>query len=344
MLVALTDRTEVSAAYAQFVEGLNAGSSPMRKRVGWPSGTGEFEVFWRPSERLWSLFDPSRTSNRYWCCFGPDDPTNARILSISCEINFAFEGINRRVAGVFLRDEDGRIYVGHSGNVGGGRKGVGKTAFLSYYDSPVREPVDWPDGRTTEMLVIGMLGSDSFVNSVAAFVSEVASFKEDATHGRTRQLPSGVSDDHDSVLGAYFPESLLGSASFEQKTRKIEVRLAHGPVVHALREAVESSGLQAKKNSRIDLAAVTLGGELRTIFEVKTAIDWNSVYGAIGQLMYYGKTGVHVPRRLAAVLPAGGPTDLDARLKAIGLDVVRYAYADGRPVFSGLEEALGQQG
>jgi hypothetical protein len=56
--------------------------------------------------------------------------------------------------------------------------------------------------------------------------------------------------------------------------------------------------------------------------------------------MYYGRTGVHDPGRLAAVLPSGGPADLDVRLRSIGLNVVRYSYVDGKPVFTGLTEAI----
>lgn len=339
-LVPITDKAEVAEAYGRFVEALRTDATPIRKMVGWPSGSGEFDVYWHPSEQLWSLFDPKRTHNRYWCCFGPTDPAAVRTLSISCEINFAFEGINRRVAGAFLTDQGGRTYVAHSGSVGGGQKGVGKGAFLDYYDSPVRELVAWPDGKTTEMLVIGMMESPSFVESVAAFVSEVASFKSDVRGGRTsaRHLP--VAEVEDAALADYFPESLLGTATFEQHTRRIEVRLAHGPVVHALRDAVESAGLEAKKNNRIDLAAVANSGDLVAVFEVKTALDWSSIYGAIGQLMYYGKSGAHTPKRLVAVLPEGGPADLDSRLEAIGIGVVRYSYVEGKPVFLGIESAL----
>lgn len=342
LLAPVTDKAEIAEIYERFVEALTRSATPIRKRVGWPSGTGEFDVYWHPNERLWSLFDPRRTRNRYWCCFGPNDPANSRTLSIGCEINFVFEGVNRRVAGAFLKDEGGRVYVGHSGNVGGGRKGVGKAAFLNYYDSPVRERVAWPDGKTTEMLIIGMLDSDTLVGNVAAFVSEVASFKEATRDGSAsaRQLPPPRGEDRDAALGGYFPESLLGVASFEQQTRYIEKRLAHGPVVHALRDAVETAGLRAKKNNRIDLAAVSASGDLLAVFEVKTALDWGSVYGAIGQLMYYGRTGAHSPQRLVAVFPVGGPSDLDARLEAIGLVVVRYSYVSGQPSFIGLGVAL----
>lgn len=341
-LVAITDRAEIAESYERFVEALTRNITPIRKRVGWRGGTSEFDVYWHSNERLWSLFDPRRTRNRYWCCFGPDHPDAARTLDITCEINFVFEGIDRQVSGVFLKDEDGRVYVGHSGRLGGGQKGIGKKPFLKHYDSPVRESVAWPDGRTTQLVIIGMLNSAGLVNSVATFVSEAAAFKDAVRNGTAaeRELPRRSGDDHDAALGDYSSESLLGTTSYEQQTRTIEMRLAHGPVVHALRDAIEGAGLSAKKTNRIDLAAVTGAGELLTVFEVKTAVDWGSVYSAIGQLLYYGKTGAYTPKRLVAVLPTGGPADLDARLGTIGIDVVRYDYADGQPVFSGLEEAL----
>lgn len=342
----LMDKAEISEAYARFVGRLTDGVAPIRKGLGWRSGWSEFDVYWHPAEQVWCVLEPEFAETRYWCCFGPDDPTGPHDLSISCEINFAYEGVNRRIAGAFVKDDEGRVYVAHSGKVGGGHEGVGKEAFLKYVDSPVRAAVAWPDGQKTEMLILGMLDSSDFVRNVATFVSEVASFKEAVREGRTadRDLPPTPGEDYDSDLGDYFPESLLGVASFDQKTRKIEIRLAHGPVVHALRDAIEGAGFVAKKNNRIDLAAVTAAGEIVTVFEVKTSVDWGSVYGAIGQLMYYGKTGAHSPKRLVAVLPTGGPADLDSRLATIGLGVVRYQYDKGLPVFEGLELALSTSG
>lgn len=341
-LVPITDKGEVEAAYSRFVANLTDGIPAVKHGLGWPSGWGEFDVYWHPGERLWCVLEPEHAGNRYWCCFGPDDPRTVKDLGISCEINFAYEGVNRRVAGAFVKDDDGRVYVAHSGKVGGGRKGVGKKAFLDYSIPQVRETVAWPDGQRTEMLIIGMLDSAGLVGSVATFVSEVAAFKHAVRSGATakRKLPIPAGDDQDAELGEYYPETLLGTTTIKQQTRRIEMRLAHGPVVHALREAIEAAGLLAKKNNRIDLAAVSPSGDLLTVFEVKTAVDWGSVYSAIGQLMYYGKTGAHSPKRLVAVLPAGGPGNLDLRLATIGINVVRYEYADGVPVFNGVEEAL----
>jgi len=54
------------------------------------------------------------------------------VLHTSVQINTPYEGRSDRVAGFFARNNDtGMIYLFHSGGVGGGKEGVGKTAFLA---------------------------------------------------------------------------------------------------------------------------------------------------------------------------------------------------------------------
>ena len=59
-----------------------------------------------------------------------------RSSDITVEVNFALQGTDRSVAGLFALDEktDNTILL-HRGNIGGGRTGIGKTAFMSWYPS-----------------------------------------------------------------------------------------------------------------------------------------------------------------------------------------------------------------
>jgi hypothetical protein len=50
-------------------------------------------------------------------------------LTITVEINPPHEGEDRPVAGLFARDAENRIYLAHTGKVGGGRTGRGSNAF-----------------------------------------------------------------------------------------------------------------------------------------------------------------------------------------------------------------------
>lgn len=98
---------------------------------------------------------PDFTLGRYWCAYGTQDPTESKTLSITCEINPPRSGVNRRCGGLFVRDSRGRIYLAHSGKVGGGGTGVGKTAFTAWYGHGNWQDVEWPDGNTTRMIIIG---------------------------------------------------------------------------------------------------------------------------------------------------------------------------------------------
>jgi hypothetical protein len=116
--------------------------------------------------------------NRYWCVFGLGWPEESQSLGLVCEINIPFKGINRRVAGVFARDETGRLALLHSGKVGGGRPGIGKEAFLEFYKDGRRVSVRWPDGQETRHLWLGWLDDPDLLRQIAAFVRLVERFKQ----------------------------------------------------------------------------------------------------------------------------------------------------------------------
>ena len=59
-----------------------------------------------------------------WNAFGTERPYPGAGLDIACEINFPYEGINRRVAGVFAEDANGTVYVMHRGLIGGSKVGI----------------------------------------------------------------------------------------------------------------------------------------------------------------------------------------------------------------------------
>src|SRR5436309_9377234 len=119
----ITSRKEIRAAFKIMSEKLKKGAKPYRHYIGWQGGGGEYTVYWRQNEQMWVLLEPREIKNRYWCCFGIEHPPSTQSLSITCEVNPPIEGVDRRIAGAFLRDSLGAIYIAHSGKVGGARKG-----------------------------------------------------------------------------------------------------------------------------------------------------------------------------------------------------------------------------
>jgi 5-methylcytosine-specific restriction protein A len=146
------------------------------KHVAFRGGGYNCTVYWRPKEQVWGLFETPPDLNRFWIGWGTEDPMGS--FSITVETNPPLEGYNRRCSGAFLRDTGGRIYLGHSGRVGGGRKGIGKTAFCRYTDLDNWAPVHWPDSKYTDYLLLGQIGGNDLKAGIVTFVHEVARFKD----------------------------------------------------------------------------------------------------------------------------------------------------------------------
>ena len=182
-LTALTEAAEIKSAYDKLNQRLRDGADSYRKNVGHQGKTDVFSVYWRPKEQFWSLFEPDFWENRYWCCLGTWNPADHNVLDITCEINCPHHDFNRRIAGAFVRDVDGRLYVTHSGRVGGGRKGIGKSAFLRWYSGDNMENICWPDGKVTKTIVIGQLNGQHFCGQIGQFLRQIDCFKKTAVSG-----------------------------------------------------------------------------------------------------------------------------------------------------------------
>ena len=91
--------------------------------------------------------------------------------SIVVEINFPFDGINRRIGGAFGKTETGEIVVLHRGKIGGGREGIGKQLFFNHFRGDLVMAND--DDQTNTFCLIGTLSSPYFGKQVADFIAEV---------------------------------------------------------------------------------------------------------------------------------------------------------------------------
>ena len=146
-------------------------------------GSHRADLLWHADLRLWVLLEPSRIENRYWCAFGIEDPNPVSMLSITCEINPPKEGIYRRCAGLFVKDERNNVFLAHSGKVGGGRAGIGKNAFLAHWGDDDLHSVAFPDGERHRYIVLGCISDGKLRNRLTDFVHSVARFKETTIGG-----------------------------------------------------------------------------------------------------------------------------------------------------------------
>ncbi|MEJ5377089.1 MAG: hypothetical protein WHX93_10965 [bacterium] len=180
MLTVITNSSEISRYQQEFEQYLHRKLARQKRlKIGHLGASYEVQI--HTDGDLWytGTLAGRPEPNRYWNAFGllsSDHPSN-----IILEINFPLQGINRRIAGVFVRDTmTDEVLLLHRGGVGGGRQGVGKQAFLSWYNqvSPGRL-LDFDEGirAADKCILIGRLTDDELLGGIYDLVQKVRSFK-----------------------------------------------------------------------------------------------------------------------------------------------------------------------
>lgn len=132
MLRVIEDAKVVRQCQSRLLAQVEAATTEKKQHIiGFPGGSAEATVYYMGSLDFWMTLKP--ISNRYWNCGGLGYPFGSTAPAPHVEINPPLSGIDRRIAGAFLEDDDGVRYIAHNGKVGGGAKGVSKTAFLKHY-------------------------------------------------------------------------------------------------------------------------------------------------------------------------------------------------------------------
>ncbi|HXW93278.1 MAG TPA: HNH endonuclease signature motif containing protein [Terriglobales bacterium] len=180
-LTPVENRNDSDKAFAELRTVLTKGTRSFKRDIGWPSGHGEYRVYWHDNYGFWALpqYRTTNSSSRFWFAYGTQDPAKRKHLKMTCEINPPKSGRNGRCAGVFLRNSGGALYLAHNGRVGGGKKGVGKQKFRHFYGVPT-QTVKWLDGKSADLFVIGKVPDQKFLSNLARFIRKVDEFKMDA--------------------------------------------------------------------------------------------------------------------------------------------------------------------
>jgi HNH endonuclease len=176
----ITDEATVKATFLALRDLLKNGSNSYDENVGFQGKNFEVKMFWQKKYGFWSVIVQNRTYNRLWIAFGTQDPSKPskhRSFSITCEANIPKSGPNGRIAGAFYRSGK-HVYLCHDGHVGGGRKGIGKKAFLDWYFEKHND-VSQADVSQEHPIVVGEVSSQQFLSSVEEFVFDVEQFKSE---------------------------------------------------------------------------------------------------------------------------------------------------------------------
>jgi len=326
----LVKPAELRQAYRTYAQRLRAAATKRyTKTVGWPGGSDTFKnVYHCESHGFWFLFQDavSDSKERHWCAFGTGS-IDLPMLSITVEINPPTRGIYRRTAGLFLRDGQGKVFLAHSGKVGGGKKGVGKTAFLKSYRGP-RVEVLWPDGNRSKALLISALDSNLLATNIGNFVEKVRRFK--AAHSTRMTEPT----ENELATAGFTPE--FSGSYVATISRSPQVRKRHGKVVNALAQRLDEMGYRIANDRHRDLIVAGRGKTVKVLFEAKTGVGLTDIYTGVGQLLVHGSVKPH-PRRLVLVLPKKPRKSTAVALDSLNIAVLLYTLRGNVVAFRNLD-------
>jgi hypothetical protein len=295
--------------------------------IGWPGGKMTKPVFSNGTGKLWysfALIPKEYGVRRYWNAFGIFDPDRGNQI-ISVELNIPTNTNGQQIAGFFAKDtKTNRVYLMHSGRIGGGRSGIGKDSFLAWSRQKLASVADVNGGERFG-IVIGQLKKNVIVAKVNYFVRQVADFKERAANGKldTQEFRRKVKE-----LNRFRRES--AGRRRGRHGGVVDYISYHGDIVNALhdmRKARKRPNEKILNTPLIDLF-VKRGGRIIEVYEVKTGTDRQAIYTAVGQLMVHSKGDKQTHK--IVVLPADErlPTGINETLSTLGIDVFRFVLDD----------------
>jgi hypothetical protein len=297
----------------------------IRVKLGHQGAGFSAKVAWSEKLGVWKYSQTVRDV-RYWNAFGIGKPGTTGVLSIASEINFPWSQIDRKTGGAFAEDHWGNVFVIHRGQIGGGKKGVGKALFEHHYRG-VWSSME--DGNTvSQVAVIGNLKSEHFALQAAQFVKKIEMMKQAAAESVQTEM------DFSEIT---FREDLIGS----------ETPLAEDEIVFAcdydLVVRAMSSQLQQKKiktgndTERVLFAVDVKTDRISHIFEIVTDTKEKSVLAASARLLLQ-TSAVAVHPRPVLVLPQEAVSRYEQELKRINISVIGFHWQALKVIFSGLDK------
>jgi hypothetical protein len=114
--------------------------------------------------------------NRYRNAFGPGDPSGRRNLWPSIQLNLALEPGSSRPRARFMRDGADRIWVAHSGTLGGRQTGISREGFLRLVGGAKKVMID---DVAEDLVVLGTVARPQpLLEEIARITHAASQFRE----------------------------------------------------------------------------------------------------------------------------------------------------------------------
>lgn len=178
----IADEKEIASIRKALKKRVTAAAAPGKSIVtGHKAQSFDGKALYVKKYDFWTIFGETGYE-QLWNTYGLGNPFDGGSRNMVCHLTVPSEGINRSVGAVYARGPEGDVYIMHRGKIGGGREGIGKTAF---WDAVVeRDDIEsgWvQDGkRVTQMAIVTKLGvENSTLRNIANFVRAVREIKGD---------------------------------------------------------------------------------------------------------------------------------------------------------------------
>jgi len=328
MLKVITDQPAIKKYARLFVKKFKPFiDETIKVKMGHQGASFPAKVLWSRKLGIW-LFSYTINEIRYWNAFGRGKPKEANILSTTAEINFPWEGIDRKTGGAFAKDAWGNIFVIHRGKIGGGKKGVGKSLFEHNYRGV------WSlmeDGDSiTQIAVIGALNSSRFAIQIALFVKKIEKLKLKSTEASSPQTEINFAE-------ITFREDLVGAVPSSPES-KIFTACDCDLVVTSLANLLMRWKFRVGNDTKHQLFLIDPSkGKISHVFEVLVDFKEKSVMAAAGKLLL--KCAASEASSLPIiVLPEDGINTYKQELQKIDISVIGYRLEGERIIFPDLEK------
>jgi hypothetical protein len=324
MLKVITDQKAIKKYIRLFVKNFKPFiDETIKVKLGHQGASLPAKVLWSKKLGIW-LFPHTINEIRYWNAFGKNKPREGSILSATAEINFPWEGIDRKIGGAFAEDAWGNIFVIHRGKIGGGKKGVGKSLFEHNYRGV------WSfmeDGDSiTQVAVIGALNSGRFALQIALFVKKIEKIKSTAAISPQTEM---------NFAEIAFREDLVGTVPSPNES-EVFTACDCDLVVMSLANLLIRWKFRVGNDTNHQLFLIDPSeGKISHIFEVLADIKEKSVMAAAAKLLLQSTADEGSPLPIM-VLPEDGINTYAQELEKINISAIGYRLEGERIIFPDL--------
>ena len=323
MLKIIKDQTEITKLVERFRNQFyKISDQKLYCTIGYPGGSEQDNVNYSSKYDLW--FCGQKLHSRWWNGIGIGKPKLKGSNSVGGEVNFSFDGKDKRTAGVFAIDENKRIYILHRGKVRLGKRG--KEFFSANFRGEMIRAIE--GDSETEFCFVCELNSDLMPQQLSNFIREIKRIK---TLGKEIKENSEQIE-FDKTEFSYTKES--SGRTVTKNNNPVVRERTHGIVVNSLARLLEEQGFNVGNDRNRDLF-VHEKGRIKILFEIKTNSSTQSLSTAIGQLIVYS-IPINDISKLVVVLPEELNQTVENKLNSIGIKVLYYSWEE-EPKFDEVE-------